>query len=609
MKLTSGALSSYHSALNLPHHIIDSYESTVRLWLKNNGEQWTVDRLKTIYLDFVRYRSGLRPVGKWYKKNFEGLPSGFWSYIFRTAILSKKKRFSCSVLLRSYTRFISKEPTEKQLSKFLRGVTSEECDIPNHILEGVLQGVKKLGIVRCKPIRPSYLSYSPSLGKRVPDLFGKTWPEESHWFFQWETIYRTKTGLYLRNKYRDIFNEVFKGIIVHTSSEESAYLPIDIDSVGKIGLIQEPGYKLRAVANPNRVYQVALYPLGDAIYKTLENLPWDCTFNQSKGFPVIQKHLQQNKRVHCIDLEGATDYFPLALQLNVLRSMFQGLDPDISLFEELSRSSWIFQDTTIKWTKGQPLGLYPSFGSFALTHGLLLFYLNNFSHNDDFFILGDDVIILNDNLAIRYYNSLKELQCPISETKSITSPLMGEFGGKLIFRDHVEPQLKWRQLSDDNFVDIIRLLGKRGLRLLRPQQRKVVKLIWDIPDFVGGIGFNPDGLPLEVRYEKYLSLFGKDDGTFLMSYDRKFNSFFFNELKRPGRVIHSKWNGQLLPDLDQRSAALVSKYLPLFARMYGLFGTNLYSVIPNKDVLPIDGGITNKRKTLLKMLQHRLGLK
>jgi len=489
-------LSTYHAALNLPKYVICQYEDAILGWLKNNGEQWTVDRMKSIYTDFVRYRSGLPPVGKWYTKNKDGLPSGFLSYLFRQAIKSKRRRFSCSVLLRSYTRFISKEPTEKQLSKFLDGVTSVDCDIPNHILEGVLLGGSKIGHRIVKPIRPSFLSYSPSPGKRVPDCYGKTHPEESHWYFQWETIVNTKTGKFLHNKYPSIFKEVLLGLNMY--QEGYPFSPDGIDSVGKIGLIQEPGYKLRAVANPNRVYQVALYPLGDMIYNTLESLPWDCTHNQYKGFPVIQQHLQQNKRVHCIDLSGATDYFPLSIQLSLLRSMFHGLEDDISLFEDLSRSSWIFQDTTLKWTKGQPLGLYPSFGSFALTHGLLLYYLNNFEHENAFFVLGDDVIILNDNLAIRYHAALKQLGCPISEAKSITSSLLGEFGGKIIFSDYFEPQLKWRQLSDDNFVDIIKLLGKRGLRLLRPQQRKVVKLIWDIPDFVGGIGFNPEGLPLEV---------------------------------------------------------------------------------------------------------------
>lgn len=602
---TSGDLASYHAALQLPIDIIRQYEDTIKRWLRCNGEQWTVDRCKTIYTDFVRYRAGEKPLGKYYAKNSEGLPSGFWSYLFRTSLTSKKKRFSCGVLLRAYTRFISHKPTDKQLSKFVSGVTAADIAIPSYITEGVVHCAHVLGKRAVKPVRPSFLSYTPSKSKRVPDCYGKTHNEETHWSFQWETIVNTNTGRYLHNKYTSIFSDVFRGMNMYT--EGYPWVPDGNDTVGKIGLIQEPGYKLRAVANPNRVYQVALQPLGDSILRTLKDLPWDCTHDQSLGFPAIQQHLQQKKRVHCLDLTGATDYFPLRLQISLLRALFVGLDEDISLFEEISKSAWDFQDTTIRWTKGQPLGLYPSFGSFALTHGCLLFFLNNYSHNNDFFVLGDDVIILNDQLALRYVQALKELECPISEVKSVTSTIMAEFGGKLIFSDYIEPQLKWRQLSDDNFIDIVKLLGPRSLRLLRPQQRKVVKLIWDIPDFLGGLGFNPNGLPLSDRYAKYLELFGNDDGTFLTSFDRKFNSVFFKELEYPRRKISTFWSGSTLPDLDQRSAALVSKYLHLFIKMYGIMGTNLYSVVPNKDVLPIDG-FSGSRRSLLTVLQRKLGI-
>lgn len=603
---TSEDLATYYSALSLPKDIVKTYANMIDKMLSCNGTQFTVDRQKEIYVDFVRYRAGLSPVGSWYKKNKSGLPSGILSRIFRLS-LRKKFRFPCSVLLRSYTKFISKEATEQQLKKFLTGVTALPTPIDKGLIDGLCSSSRSLiGQIRCpKIIRPSYLSFNPSPNKRLPDCWGKTHPEESHWPFQWETIDQTKTGRYLRSKYSSIFTAVFTGVNTMVRGNIS-FTPQGIDSVGKIGLIQEPGLKLRAVANPNRIYQIALTPLANAIEDINVTLPWDCTFDQSKSFPMIQEHLRKGKRAHCVDLTGATDNFPLLLQTHLLRSILPDFDDDISLFEDISRSPWIFQDTTLVWTKGQPLGLRPSFGAFSLTHGMLLYHLNNRIHNNEFFVLGDDVIILNDKLALSYYNALKHLNCPISFHKSLSSAKMAEFGGKLIFTDHVEPQLKWRKLSDDNFIDIIKLLGPKGLRLLRPQQRKVAKAIWDIPDFLGGIGFNPDGLPLEVRYEKYLTLFGKDDGTFLMSYDRKFTSFFAEEYENPSKMKLSQyWDYSKLPDLDQRSAALVSQYLPDFVSMYGIMGTNLYSVSLNKGVLPING-FAGSRLTLLAQLQRKL---
>jgi hypothetical protein len=609
MQHASGDLASYYAALSLPKDIVGSYETMINKWLKCNGTEWTVEHCKVIYVDFIRFRAGLAPVGNWYKKNSDNLPSGIYSRIFKLS-LCKRHRFSCSTLLRSYTRFLSTQATEKQLSKWVEGVTSPDIPLPKGLSDGMCSLMCEVyGVVMSAIVQPSYLSYSPSPGKTVPDVWGRSKPEESHWSTQWETLEQTKTGRFLTEKYSNIFQKVFQNFERTRSWYGSFPVSPTIDSVGKIGLIQEPGYKLRAVANPNRVYQVALKPLNDIVSSYLEKLPWDCTFNQSKAFPVIQSHIRSGFKAHCIDLTGATDYFPLSLQLDLLNSLFPMHREHISLFGDIARSPWFFQDTTIVWTKGQPLGLLPSFKSFALTHGSLLFFLNGGEHCNKFFILGDDVVILDDELAVKYLNILKLLRCPVSLNKTISSKLVAEFGGKLIFSDFIEPQLKWRQLSDDNFVDIMKLLGANALRLLRPMQRKVAKAIWTIPEFCGGLGFNPDGIPLEVRYELYLHLFGDDEkGTFLMSYDRKFNKFFNEQVISPSNVTLSNvWNGAKLPDLDQRSAALCLKYLPDFLGMYGIMGTNLYSVVLNKDMLPIDG-VTKSRSTLLAQLQRKLSI-
>lgn len=598
-------LSTYYAALNLPPEIIKPYSRMIDKWIRCNGIEWSVDRCKSIFVDFKRYRAGLPLEGKWYKKNREGLPHGILSRIFKLSS-RKGKSFACSTLLRSYTRYISNSATDSQIDKFVKGVTAPDIVVSPTIISKMCDVMVNYVGIRHSVIRqPSFLSYQPSPGKRVPTCWGTTKPEETHWIHQWETLDETKTGLRLRSKYASIFRDVkagFNSINIGTKS----FQPTGIDSVGKIGLIQEPGYKLRAVANPNRVYQVALTPLKDIIYDVLKELPWDCTFDQSKAHPVIQKHISSGKLAHCIDLTGATDYFPLSLQLNLLSRLFPDHSDYIGLFEDLSRSPWIFQDTTIVWTKGQPLGLLPSFGSFALTHGALLLSLNNGIHENAFFVLGDDVVILDDDLNRRYRLALELIGCPISETKSLSSSMIAEFGGKIISPDVIEPQLKWKNLSDDNFVDVVKLLGPKALRLLRPQQRKVVKAIWDIPDFVGGLGFNPDGIPLQDRYEKYLTLFGDDVGTFQMSYDRKFNFFFNEEGKNPNsdRVVHL-WDNTSLPDLDQRSAALCLKFLPKLSKLYGVLGTNLYTVSLDKGILPIDG-FTGKRVSLLMQLQQKL---
>lgn len=76
-------LASYQLALCLPLSVMKEFDSLVTKWVVCNGEEWTVNRLKTIYTDFTRYRAGLDLVGTWYKKNKEGLPSGVFSFSFQ----------------------------------------------------------------------------------------------------------------------------------------------------------------------------------------------------------------------------------------------------------------------------------------------------------------------------------------------------------------------------------------------------------------------------------------------------------------------------------------------------------------------------------------------
>jgi hypothetical protein len=530
--------------------------------------------------------------------------------------------FDVITLLRAYTKLVADEPTVEQMDKFLNGVCAEDQEVPTSITEGVKRSARlcgmKLKLDSCAP----YWTYMPSPNKRVPSIDGKNHPEGTHWMNQWADLHMSRYGLDFMWK----FPEITKDLLGSWEPEVDVLGPGNknrwkTDSVGAIGFIQEPGYKLRSVANPNRVYQMALKPLGDSLFGLLKTLPWDCTHDQAIAIPHIQKHLSAGKVVHCVDLSSATDYFPLALQLSALREIVMPASRDyVGAFEYLSRAPWRLKDSTIRWTKGQPLGLYPSFASFALTHGLLLHSLNGYKHEMDFFVLGDDVVILNDRLFVEYIAALKELGCPVNEAKSLNSKLSAEFAGKIVTKGEVFPQPKWRSLSDENFLDVLRLLGERALLLLRPRQRRVAKVLWDIPEFLGGVGFNPDGIPLSVRYQKYIELLeGEDRGEYLMGFDGQLNRFFNPEQPTEGVLPRPVWLGEYrTPDLDQRSLSLALKYLPTLERWYnphpwrdnsvpgawrGAFGANLYAVAP-KGVLPQVG--VGARQSLLDILERKL---
>jgi len=259
---------------------------------------------------------------------------------------------------------------------------------------------------------------------------------------------------------------------------------------GEVHFLQEPGYKLRSIASPYRLFQVASQPLQDNLKDIIAQLPWDCTHNQGRAFLPVQRHLVSKKMVHSVDLSNATDLFPYSLQEVVLTTIYGKECPYVKLFREVSKSTWDSDIGAIRWTKGQPLGFNPSFFLFTLTHGLLLFHLNGGKHDDQFFVVGDDVVILDTSLYQKYISFLNYMECPYSPTKSINSAELAEFAGKLIVKDHVFPQLKWRQISDDNFIDLARLIGPRIRLLLSSKQNKILDIFAHVSNLSHPYGLN-----------------------------------------------------------------------------------------------------------------------
>jgi hypothetical protein len=247
-----------------------------------------------------------------------------------------------------------------------------------------------------------------------------------------------------------------------------------------VPLNKDGGWKIRWIASPFRLHQMALEPLGRPLFQELARLPWDCTFDEDRGKEVIQNHLKEGKTAFAVDLASATDFFPLGLQIAVLRELFP--EPSyVDLFEDLSRGVWRYYQEDgsflpISWRRGQPMGLFPSFASFALTHGILLDFLSGGKPNS-FFIRGDDVVILDRRLYKSYLRMLDMLECPVSIEKCLESSDVTEFANKVVFADKVLPQFKWKRPSEDNFLSMLQAYGQRYSQLLTRRMRRVYNRI------------------------------------------------------------------------------------------------------------------------------------
>lgn len=513
--------------------------------VQKSGLEWTISRFKSVKVDFIRVKAGQSIVTPWISKKgnyFKGPLGGLQRWAYKS-----DKNFDAAIqLLQIYSFFVAENTTPLQSEKFTSAVQSN--DVYHQFFDAyadiLLHATKRVFPDQSGYPDPGSLIFRPvNTSKNEPHASGASFPEGVATLQCAQSFLdQTATGKILVEKFPFLFGCVMSGVASVINSRQRFDFGTYQDIVGKIGLIQEPGFKLRAIANPARVYQEALKPFGDDLYRKLHSLPWDCTHDQTFPFLIIQDHLKDMKTAHAVDLSNATDMFPFELQYRMLHQMYHRKDA-IELFAILSRSKWktnLVGSGFISWTVGQPLGLFPSFAAFALTHGLMLFGLNGFKHDNKFFILGDDVIILDDGLYAKYMRFLENLGIPYSPSKTLSSNVITEFAGKVVLPNRVIPQLKWRRISDDSFIDLAKLIGPRLRSIMRPRQRNVFDIVSIIPDFLGGCGFNPAGIPLKERCEFYYSNVKEET---LQSYLLSYNGRVQTMLYEPFRPV--KINGQV----------------------------------------------------------------
>jgi len=562
------------TALGLKRASAIELESLVDRWFRCSGPEWTVSRLKAIKTALISYAAG-RPITlSWVRLNKSGLPSGVLSELFRMSKQNDKNLFIAINSLMIYSQFVSSSVTEAQREKFFSSMESREA---RGLTAKSTRSYKLVPKIR------------PYLGKGLPwvnaplsgSVFqpgqdGKSYPETDA-FQSLLFAACSKPIMSLEKDYERIFREVIPTELfddlayLAQTGKIPRYSPMD-GCVGKISYIQEPGMKLRAVANPNRVLQAVLEPLKEVLGDVLSLLPNDSTFDQETGVLWVQDQLRKGQTMHSIDLSDATNLFPLAYTEDVLlrripvssttESRYLSL---VEIFIKVSRAPWFTKENgnvrIHKFLRGQPLGLGPSFFAFALSHHCLVMDICKdlgLIEPYPYRILGDDIVISNNLVASVYRSSLSELGCKISEQKSMTSEIMAEFAGKIITKSVIIPQYKWRDLNDSNFVDFCRQVGSNSTSLLSKRQAEVINLLGEVPSEIGGLGWNPHGLPFEERLTPFaLFLLNKNPEVYLPYWrvDRPLKEFmnsFVSRVRTLG-ITANRYALTLIPTRDDEA--------------------------------------------------------
>lgn len=499
--------------------------SLIDRWRACNGTEWTVKHLKLIKQTIIGlYGSDAKCVSP-YVRTKNGHLTGPFRAIERLFLLGQKKALAAMMI---YSSYVSKDLTEDQRSKFKKA-----CEAPPYmggyapeqgayLVSPVGGGTKRCNVLDGIPFEIRFNPYTPNGKgrKSAPDYLGKSFEESDqrrslHSFLKSELYAELfySTGGFFPEDWDFLAGKVLGFDTPPPKQGEKRY------PIGKVSVIQEPGFKARFIANPNRVVQHLLKPLGDFLFNCLRALPNDCTFDQDKAVNRIKKlfensynvHTNSRELIYCFDLSNATDLFPLEVQEQVVmniaieKGVLDYLLPFLRLFRACARSEWYFMGETIRWSRGQPLGLYPSFAMFALSHNFILYELQC-SLGGDFCVLGDDVYIVGDELANGYKSMMKDLGVGINLSKSIVSPNVAEFAGKVILQSDILVPYKWRQVSMSSVRDFLKMWGMEAIPLLPRHLRDWATLLGGLPEPLG-LGFNPDGLPMDLRILGLWSLY------------------------------------------------------------------------------------------------------
>jgi len=208
--------------------------------------------------------------------------------------------------------------------------------------------------------------------------------------------------------------------------------------IGRLSIVYDQAGKARVVAITNWWIQCLFHPLHKSIFKGLKDINnVDGTFDQNGCLEKFISRISTNQVIYSYDLSAATDRLPIELQKDILSH----INSDISnLWKDiLSNIEWYYEGQFIKYSVGQPMGAYSSWAMLALTHHVIIRCAAlkcGISDFTNYLVLGDDVVIADDNVSIEYLKIMKDLGLEINLSKSMISKNGCEFAKKWIINQH-----------------------------------------------------------------------------------------------------------------------------------------------------------------------------
>jgi hypothetical protein len=368
----------------------------------------------------------------------------------------------------------------------------------------------------------------------------------------------------------------------------------------KLHIIHDPELKERVIAIFDYISQLAFEPLSQYLFKTLRSIPQDRTFTQDPR--ILDK--RNGELFHSLDLSSATDRFPIDLQVDLLDSIERAGNKPYRGIGKAWKSLMVNEPfltpegDLITYSVGQPMGARSSWATFTLSHHLVVQFAAHKCGQypfKEYILLGDDIVIYNNDVALTYKEVINSLGVDCSPSKSHTSENTYEFA-KRWFRNGIEVSgvpLKGFLANWKNpvllFQDILSLVyGGRG-------PKSIINSVQLAIDLLKGLGYTRS----QQRF--YSSMFYDIRFTYRVSLD--FPDFellrrFLADASSGNDYIMPATEATLLKEFNRTSSLVVngmvmnvchtlSKYYQNYKNSFGTFITNSSSIIKVEELYKI----------------------
>jgi hypothetical protein len=193
--------------------------------------------------------------------------------------------------------------------------------------------------------------------------------------------------------------------------------------------------KVRVVAILDYFSQSSLRRLHSWIFRILKGISQDCTFDQ--GAFVDKFHSPDWVFYSSVDLKAATDRLPIQLMILILKGRFP--DEYVDAWARIMvRLPFVYRNKMISYSVGNPMGAYTSFAMLGLSHHYIMYHcckeLGLSWRRAPYFLVGDDIVIGNRDLAKLYKQVIVDLGVEFSILKTYESPHFFEFTKRIFWR-------------------------------------------------------------------------------------------------------------------------------------------------------------------------------